>query len=93
MANKYLEKIAMAGIAKDAHKLVSNSSALSKLGIGLSSASLGVSAANYHNGRVTAKASQDKAALERKSLTALNRINNTLSNAALVPAPVAQKAK
>lgn len=89
--NKYLEKIAMSNTVKAVHGAVANSSKLAKIGLGVSSASLGLSAANYHNGKVTAKASQDKANLERKSLTALNRINNTLSTATLAPSPVAIK--
>jgi hypothetical protein len=89
--NKYLEKIAMSVVAKGVGKAFNQSSNISKASLGLSSVGLGLSAANYMNGRATAQATQDKANLERRSLTALNRINTTLSTATMVPSPIAVK--
>lgn len=83
--NKYLEKIAMTA----AVKAFNGASNISKLSLGMSGAGLGLSVANYHNGKATASATQNKVDLERKSLSALNKINTTLSTATLSPSPMA----
>lgn len=90
--NKYLEKIAMSGLGKSFHRADTASKAnfgMSAAGLGMSAMGLGLSAASYRNGKTTAVASTDKANLERKSLTALNNINKTLSTATLAPSPMA----
>lgn len=85
--NIYLEKIAMS--AKSIHTAMTSSSPIAKASLGLSIAGLGLSAANYRNGQITAKTNTDRANLERKSLTALNNINKSLSTAVLAPATMA----
>jgi hypothetical protein len=77
--NRYLEKIAMS----------KNLDRTGKLGVGISSVSLGLGLANYHNSRAATKITEDKSNIERKSLTALNNINKTLSTSTLAPSPVA----
>ena len=77
MDNKYLTKIASM-----------ENSRLSKIGIGLSGASLGISGLNYLNNKATKDSAELKANLERKSLNALNDINKSLSTAQLVHSPV-----
>ncbi len=87
--NKYLEKIAMSKKFHIATKAFDGASPIAKIGLGLSAASFGLSAANYNNGKVTARANMDKADLERKSLTALKNINKTLSTATIAPSSFA----
>lgn len=85
--NKYIEKIAMSmGSASNAFE---KASPIAKIGLGLSATSLGISSANFYNGKKSTQAQMDKVNLERKSLTALNNINKTLSTATLHPSPVA----
>lgn len=82
--NRYLTKIAMA--------INTGPSNLSKVGLGLSAASLGVGLANFHNSRITAMANQDKVSLERKSLGALNKINDNLTTSQLHPSKMGNTA-
>lgn len=88
MDNKYLQKIASLKMPSGFAKAYEGSSKLSKVSLGLSMAGLGLSAANFHNSSITAKTNMDKANLERKSLTALNNINKTLSTAQIHPSPI-----
>jgi hypothetical protein len=84
--NKYLEKIAMSfGNMK---KSYDSSSTISKIGLGMSAAGLGLSAASYHNNRKNSSINSTASEINRKSLTALNNINKTLSTAVIAPAPV-----
>lgn len=96
-SNKYLEKIAgMAEAARGIGKAFRESSHIGKASLGMSGTGLAISAANYHNGKTTAKSSLGKENLERKSLTALNNINRTLSTSQIHPSPIPvlrQKAK
>lgn len=88
--NRYLVKIAMSmPSAASAGRAFEKASPIAKVGLGLSTASLGLSMANFHNGHKSTKAQIDKVNLERKSLTALNNINKTLSTATLHPSPIA----
>jgi hypothetical protein len=79
--NRYLEKVAMSLIRAGA--AFDKASPIAKVGLGLSTASLGISAANYHNTHRSVKAQEDKVNLERRSLTALNNINKTLTSVQL----------
>jgi hypothetical protein len=79
--NRYLEKVAMS-LAR-AGEAIDKASPIAKLGLGLSATSLGLGVANYHNTHRSIRAQEDKINLERKSLTALNNINKSLSTVQL----------
>lgn len=79
--NRYLEKIA--------EKIPTST----KIGLGLSTASLGVGFANLHNNHKSATAEQSKVQLERRSLSALNGIHQTLSTAQMHPSKISTAPK
>jgi len=89
MTNKYLEKIAMSKMVGSMESAYNKANPLSKIGLGISAISLGLSSANYHNGKINTKSNLDKADLERKSLMALKNINKTLSTATIAPSTLA----
>ena len=86
--NKYLEKIAISRVAKNMANAFKESSHIAKAGLLMSASGLGLSIANYHNGKITAMTNQDKANLERRSLAALHSINRTLAASTSMPGPV-----
>jgi hypothetical protein len=86
--NKYLEKIAISRIANNMKNAFKESSHIAKASLLMSGTGLGLSAANYNNGKITAITNQDKANLERRSLAALQNINRTLSSSTIVPSAV-----